>query len=296
MDWDNLRYFLELARAGRLTAAARRLGVDHTTVARRVQALEKALDRQLFIRAKAGYRLSEAGRELLAQAEAMESAVASIEQPSLSADRLSGQVRIGATEGYGTLMLAGHLASLTRSYPHLGVDLLAVPRSVRLARNEADIVITLERPERGPYVITKLTDYVLRLYASEAYLASHPPIRSREDLGEHVFVSYIEDLLYSKELFYLDEIVRPRQHSLRSTSILAQQEAVAAGAGLAILPAFAARREPLLKGVLVDEIEFTRTFWMLMPVENKDLARMRVCWDFLRDVAASSHDLMMGRA
>ena len=296
VDWDNLRFFLELARAGKLTVAARRLAVDHNTVARRVQALEKSLDRQLFIRAKAGYRLSEAGRELLAQAEAMESAIASIEQPSLTADKLSGQVRIGATEGYGTVMLAGQLANLTRDYPHLGVDLLAVPRSVRLARHEADIVITLERPERGPYVITKLTDYVLRLYASEAYLASHPPIRSREDLSGHVFVSYIEDLLYSKELFYLDEIVRPRQHSLRSTSILAQQEAVAAGAGLAILPAFLARKEPLLKEVLVGEIEFTRTFWMLMPVENKDLARMRVCWDFLRDVAANSHDVMMGRA
>lgn len=296
VDWDNLRFFLELSRAGKLTVAARRLAVDHTTVARRVQALEKTLDRQLFIRAKAGYRLSEAGRELLVQAEAMESAMASIEQPSLSADKLSGQVRIGATEGYGTVMLAGQLANLTRDYPHLGVDLLAVPRSVRLARHEADIVVTLERPERGPYVITKLTDYVLRLYASEAYLAQHPPIRNRDDLSSHVFVSYIEDLLYSKELNFLDEIVRPRQHSLRSTSILAQQEAVAAGAGLAILPAFAARKEPLLKEVLVEQIEFTRTFWMLMPVENKDLARMRVCWDFLREVAASSQDQMMGRA
>jgi len=296
VDWDNLRFFLELSRAGKLTIAARRLGVDHTTVARRVQALEKALDRQLFIRAKAGYRLSEAGRDLLAQAEAMESAITSIEQPSLTADKLSGQVRIGATEGYGTVMLAGQLASLTRDYPHLGVDLLAVPRSVRLARHEADIVVTLERPERGPYVITKLTDYVLRLYASESYLAAHPPIRSREDLSDHVFVSYIEDLLYSKELYFLDEIVRPRQHSLRSTSILAQQEAVAGGAGLAILPAFSARKEPSLREVLVDEIEFTRTFWMLMPVENKDLARMRVCWDFLREVAAHSHDQMMGRA
>lgn len=226
----------------------------------------------------------------------MESAITSIEQPSLSADKLSGQVRIGATEGYGTVMLAGQLASLTRDYPHLGVDLLAVPRSVRLARHEADIVVTLERPERGPYVITKLTDYVLRLYASQAYLAQHSPIRNRDDLSNHVFVSYIEDLLYSKELNFLDEIMRPRQHSLRSTSILAQQEAVAAGAGLAILPAFAARKEPLLKEVLVEEIEFTRTFWMLMPVENKDLARMRVCWDFLREVTANNQDQMMGRA
>lgn len=296
MDWDNLRFFLELSRAGKLTAAARRLGVDHTTVARRVQALEKLLDRQLFIRTRAGYRLSEAGRELLAQAEAMESAVMSIERASSTADTLSGQVRIGATEGYGTVMLAGQLAALTQRYPHLGVDLLAVPRTVRLARHEADIVITLERPERGPYLITKLTDYVLRLYASERYLASHPPIRSPDDLRGHVFVSYIEDLLYSKELLYLDEIARPRQSALRSTSILAQQAAVAAGAGLAILPAFSACNEPLLQEVLVGQVEFVRTFWMLMPTENKEIARMRVCWDFLRDVATRNQDRLLGRA
>jgi len=163
---------------------------------------------------------------------------------------------------------------------------------VRLTRHEADIVITLERPERGPYVITKLTDYVLRLYASPDYLAAHPPIRSRDDLRQHSFVSYIEDLLYSRELHYLDDIGRPRQIALRSTSILAQQKA---GAGIAILPSFAARRDPVLVEVLAEQVEFTRTFWMLMPVESKDLARMRVTWDFLREMAREQQDLMLGR-
>lgn len=296
MDWDNLRYFLELSRAGTLTAAARRLGVDHTTVARRVQALEKQLGQPLFIRGGAGYSLAEGGRRLLAQAEAMESAFLAIEQPGEGGpDTLSGSVRIGTTEGYGVALLAGQLADLSLRYPHLGIDLLAVPRTVHLARHEADIVITLERPERGPYIITRLTDYVLRLYGSRDYLANHPPIRRREDLRKHRFVSYIEDLLYSKELYYLDEIGRPGHVALRSTSILAQQNAVLANAGLAILPSFTARREPGLVEVLVGEIEFVRTFWMLMPAENKDLARMRVCWDFLREMAGQNQDLMMGR-
>ncbi len=295
MDWDNLRYFLELSRAGTLTAAARRLGVDHTTVARRVQALEKQFGQPLFIRGGAGYTLAEAGRRLLAQAEAMESAFLAIEQPGEGGPALSGSVRIGATEGYGVALLAGQLAGLGQRYPHLGIDLLAVPRTVHLARHEADIVITLERPQRGPYIITRLTDYVLRLYGSRDYLARHAPIRRREDLRKHRFVSYIEDLLYSKELYYLDEIGRPGQVALRSTSILAQQNAVLAGAGLAILPSFSARREPELVEVLAGDIEFVRTFWMLMPAENKDLARMRVCWDFLREMAADNLELMMGR-
>lgn len=297
MDWDNLRYFLELSRAGKLTAAARRLGVDHTTVARRVQALEKDLGRPLFIRSGAGYSLAEAGRRLLAQVEAMESAYLSIEQEDGEgvAGGVSGLVRIGATEGYGVELLAGQLASLSKRHPNLGIDLLAVPRMVRLARHEADIVITLERPERGPYIITKLTDYCLRLYASAEYLDTHPPIHSRDDLREHTFVSYIEDLLYSKELHYLDEIGKPRQIALRSTSILAQQNAAIAGAGIAILPSFSARRVPQLKEILAEQVEFVRTFWMLMPVEGKDLARMRVTWDFLREMAQLNQDLMMGR-
>ncbi|GAB2783632.1 LysR family transcriptional regulator [Halomonas shantousis] len=297
LDWDNLRYFLELARAGKLTVAARRLGVDHTTVARRVQALEKALGMPLFIRAAAGYRLSENGRNLLPRAEAMESACLSIEQYAPGGrDNLSGLVRIGATEGYGVAMLAPHLASLTARHPDLSVDLLAVPRTVQLSRHEADIVITLERPERGPFTITRLTDYVLRLYASDAYLRHHPPIRTREDLRQHTFVSYIDDLLYSKELCYLEELGRPRHVALRSTSILAQQQACAAGAGIAILPTFAASAEPRLRRVLADQVEFVRTFWMLMPTELRDVARMRATWDHLRATAQATQATMMGHA
>ncbi|WP_367371500.1 LysR family transcriptional regulator [Pseudomonas lini] len=296
MDWDNLRYFLELSRACKLTAAARRLGVDHTTVSRRVQALEKSMDTSLFVRAAAGYSLTEAGRTLLPQAEAMESAFSAIEQARAGQqqDRLSGQVRIGATEGYGLTMLAPQLAELTRRYPNLGIDLLAVPRMVQLSRREADIVITLERPERGPFIITRLTDYVLKLYASANYLERHPPIKHRDDLREHTFVSYIDDLLYSKELLYLDEIGKPRHIAVRSTSILAQQQATSAGAGIAILPSFSADADPRLRRVLSEQIEFTRTFWMLIPIELKDIARMKVTWNFLREMAQANQALLLG--
>lgn len=297
MDWDNLRYFLDLSRAGKLTAAARRLGVDHTTVARRVHALEKSLGQPLFIRSGAGYGLTEAGRRLLSQVEAMESSYLSIERDGGEggAEGVSGLVRIGTTEGYGVALLAGQLAALSKRHPNLNIDLLAVPRMVRLARNEADIVITLERPERGPYIITKLTDYTLRLYASTDYLDTHPLIQGRDDLHDHTFVSYIEDLLYSKELHYLDEIGKPRKIALRSTSIMAQQNAAIAGVGIAILPSFSARKEPQLKEILAEQIEFVRTFWLLMPIEGKDLARIRVTWDFLREMAKLNQDLMMGR-
>jgi DNA-binding transcriptional LysR family regulator len=244
MDWDNLRYFLELARSGTLMSAARRLEVDHTTVARRIQALEKEVGAPLFSRESGGHRLTEAGRRLQPQVEAMESA---FRRPSRAPRRprtkacrawcASARPRASAPWCWR------RSSRCSRQHPKLTIDLLAMPRLVHLSRREADIVISLERPARGPVVVTKLTDYTLRLYASKKYLAKHKPIKTREDLRGHTFISYVDDLLFSKELQYLDELHKPDTFALRSTSILAQHAAVAAGAGIAVLPAFIAERD-----------------------------------------------------
>lgn len=294
MDWDNLRFFLELSRTGTLVGAARRLAVDHTTVARRIQALEKQVGSALFSREADGHRLTEAGRRLQPQVEAMEAAFRTVERSApASQEGLSGLVRIGATEGFGTIVLAPQLALFAQAHPKLVIDLLAMPRLVHLSRREADIVISLERPARGPVVVTKLSDYVLRLYASKAYLASHAPIRSREDLRGHTFISYVDDLLFSKELQYLDELYKPDSFALRSTSILAQHQATAAGAGIAVLPAFIAERDKSLRRVLPDEANFTRTFWMSVPAETRHLARMKAVWDFLRETVEAQRAVLL---
>ncbi|SDI47127.1 LysR family transcriptional regulator [Variovorax sp. OV700] len=294
MDWDNLRYFLELARSGTLMSAARRLEVDHTTVARRIQALEKEVGAPLFSREAGGHRLTEAGRKLQPQVEAMESAFRAVESTApASQEGLSGLIRIGATEGFGTVVLAPQLARFAQQHPKLTIDLLAMPRLVHLSRREADIVISLERPARGAVVVTKLTDYTLRLYAAKQYLAAHKPIKTREDLRGHTFISYVDDLLFSKELQYLDELHRPDAFALRSTSVLAQHQAVAAGAGIAVLPAFVAERDPTLRPVLEGQANFTRTFWMSMPVETKHLVRMQAVWSFLRETAEAQREVLL---
>ncbi|MEJ8810105.1 LysR family transcriptional regulator [Variovorax ureilyticus] len=294
MDWDNLRFFLELARTGTLVGAARRLAVDHTTVARRIQALEKEIGTALFSRESDGHRLTEAGRRLQPQVESMESAFRAVESTApASNEGLSGLVRIGATEGFGTVVLAPQLALFAQQHPKLVIDLLAMPRLVHLSRREADIVISLERPARGPVVVTKLTDYVLRLYASKHYLAKHGAIRTREDLRGHTFISYVDDLLFSKELQYLDELYKPDSFALRSTSILAQHRATAAGAGIAVLPAFIAESDKSLRRVLPDEANFTRTFWMSVPAETRHLARVKAVWDFLKETVEAQRDVLM---
>lgn len=297
MDWDNLRYFLELARTGTLAGAARRLAVEHTTVSRRIQTLEKQMGAALFAREAGGHRLTEAGRVLLPAVEAMESAVLGVEQAAPTAhEGPSGLVRVGATEGFGTLILAPHLARLTQKHPHLSIDLLALPRMLHLSRREADIVISLERPTRGSVVVSRLTDYRLYLYGQREYLARKPLVSTPEDLRHHAFVSYVDDLLFTKELQFLDALHKPERFAFRSTSITAQYEAVRAGAGLAVLPAFLADRDPVLSRVLPSHAEFTRTFWMSMPAEAKHLARMQATWGFLRETAAAQKALLMPSA
>lgn len=296
MDWNNLRFFLELARAGTLQAAARRLDVDHTTVARRIRALEQESATPLFARQADGHRLTEAGRRLLPQVEAMEAAFRQVERSAPVADEgPSGLVRVGATEGFGTLVLAPALAGFALRHPRLVVDLLALPRLVHLSRREADIVISLERPARGPVVVARLTDYRLHLYASRDYLrAGGRPIASPDDLRGHRFVSYVDDLLFSKELRILDELHRPEAFALRSTSVLAQYEAVAAGCGIAVLPAFVAAHDRRLVRLLPEHASFTRTFWMSMSVESKQVARMQAVWRLLRETVEKDRPRLLG--
>ena len=296
MDWDNLRYFLELARTGTLAAAARRLGVEHTTVSRRIQLLEKQMGEALFAREAGGHRLSEAGRHLLPGVEAMEAAVLGVERLApVPGGGPAGLVRVGATEGFGTLILAPQLARLTRQHPQLSVDLLALPRMLHLSRREADIVISLERPTRGSVIVTKLADYTLYLYGQRETLARRPLVQQREDLRHHAFISYVDDLLFTKELQFLDALHTPERFAFRSTSITAQYEAVRAGAGLAVLPAFLADTDPTLARVLPAQARFTRTFWMSMPAEGKHLVRMQTVWTYLKDAVREAGERLVPR-
>lgn len=291
VDWDHLRFFGELARSGNMAAAARRMGVEHTTVSRRIQALEKQLGAVLFARDGGQWRLTEAGRQLQAVTDAMQNAVDGLEKSPLvqttASDGPAGLVRVGATEGFGTQILAAELARLTQRYPLLSVDLLALPRLLHLSSREADIVISLERPKRGSIVVTKLADYRLYLYGQREYLARKPLVAKTDDLRHHSFVHYVDDLLFTRELQLLDTLHRPERFALRSTSITAQYEAVRAGAGLAVLPAFLADKDPILSRVLPDQACFTRTFWMSMPVESKQIPRIAATWSFLRDAVQS---------
>ncbi|MDM1263680.1 LysR family transcriptional regulator [Acinetobacter indicus] len=291
VDWDHLRFFLVLARAKTLTNAARLMEVEHSTVARRIQALENTLSTQLFKREAKGYELTAEGLALVPRVEQMEQSFIQIDKRH---DPLQGRVRIGAPEGFGTAFLARLLAEFSQHYPSLTIDLIPVPKTIKLSHREADIVISIDRPKSGPYIITRLSNYCLKLYGSQSYLQQNPPIRQLEDLKKHRFVDYIDDLVYSSALYSLERLPLQVTACFRSNSILAQQIAVSTGAGLAILPRFLVHDKPDLQEVLGDQVSFTHTFWMLTLVDLQHEPKIKLVWDFLRKQADVQQALLMG--
>ena len=294
-DWDDLRFFLAVARSGRLTAAARRLGADHATVSRRITSLEEALKAKLFERRPQGYMLTAHGERLLAKAESMETEALAIQSDIGGADMaLSGTVRIGAPDGLGTSFLAPRLALFAKSYPGLEIQLIAMPRLLSLSKREADVAITLAPPKEGKVVARKLSDYRLGLYASPEYLASMPPVTKPEDLFEHRIIGYIDDLIFSPELDYLDEVAKGLRAHVQSSSVIAQMNAVAAGAGIGVIHHFMAEGEKRLVPVLPVTVSITRSFWLLVHADLKDVARVRAIVDFVVREVKASRALLMG--
>lgn len=281
-DWDLLQSFLAVARAGKLTGAARRLAIDHSTLSRRLTTLETSLGAKLFERHVSGYSLTPQGEHLLRHAEALESTILAVQSDvGQSSSRVSGIVRIGAPDGFGTAFLAPAIGRLSAAHPDLDIDLVATPRSFSLSRREADIVIGLSRPAHGRLHARMLTDYELGVYAGKDHVALWAGIATSDDLGTRPFISYIDDLIFAPELDYIPSISRTIVPRIRSSNLIAQLQATAAGAGLCVLPCFLADGDDRLIRVLPDDIRLVRSFWMIVHTDMRDLARIRVTGDFI---------------
>lgn len=295
MDWDNLRIFLELTRSQGLVDAAKKLGIDHSTVSRRMKRFEEQVGSQLFDRNNHGYKLTADGYKLVDYAEQIESTFyAAAEELGGHNSKLSGQVRLGATEGFGTFVLAPHIAHFCARNPHITVDMLPMPRFVNLSKHEADISVSIERPLSGNYVVTKLSDYVLKLYATRSYLERHGSPKNVDELEKHNFIGYIDDLVFSEELRYKDAVAPEAFRAFRSTSVVAQYTAACSGHALTILPCFLAQHSDELVPVLEDQIAITRTFWLVAPAEQRHVARVSALWSYLRDCVEMNRDFLMG--
>lgn len=285
MNWDDIRLFLAVARAGRLKEAAARLKLDEATLSRRIRRLEQGMDARLFERTRRGHQLTKQGEELLTHAEAMEQAgLAAAEHVAGQHDAVAGTVRLSVAEGFGSRFVAPSIHKLIRAYPGLELDLVAGTGVLSPSKREADIAVGLSRPHSGQIYVRKLTDYRLRLYGASAYFARNKLVKSRNDLTGIPIIAYVDDLLYAPELHYSEEALPGVKPQLRSTSINAQYEMVRAGNGLAILPDFMVKPGDGLLPVLEDEISVTRSFWLSVHQDIRTLPRVRAVISFLDDL------------
>ncbi|MFT8674612.1 MAG: LysR family transcriptional regulator [Acetobacter sp.] len=274
LDWRDLQYFLAVARGGSLSVAARALSVDHATVGRHIQSLEDATGTTLFERHLRGYALTRQGERLLARVEAMEHEAREVEAGGEGG--LSGTVRISALEGFANFFLAPRIGALLATNPALTVEMVTIQQIVSLSRRQADIAVTLTLPSGNRFVAEKLTDYRLFIYASADYLARHKPVRSPADLSHHMFAGYVDELLFTRGLDYLEGLgIAPRLVRIQNSSIQAQMEAVAAGLCLAVLPAFVAASRPGLVRVLPLSMNLTRTYWLITRADESRTSRIR---------------------
>ena len=283
-DWNDLQAFLAVVRAGRLTTAARLLDIDHSTLSRRIAGLEASLGQTLFDRRSTGYVLTAEGERLVIDAEAMESlAIGMRARSDTGSGGLTGSVRLGVPEGFGTYFLAPKLATLAREHPQLEIELIANPRNFSLTKREADVAVAMSRPEQGHLHAYKLTDYEVGLYASRSYLDQHGPVYSRAELTQRTWVGYVDDLMWTRELDYMKHVSPGMVPRIRISNVICQMTAVMGGVGLGMLPVFMARNERSLVRLLSHDVRLSRSYWLVTHTDSRKLARVRAVVDHVRE-------------
>ena len=285
MHWDDLRFFLAVARHKTLAAAAHKLGVDATTVSRRLTRLAGHLGSDLFEQSLSGDRLTSSGNRLLALAEDMErSAMTAGSIASGGRAQFAGKVRLSLSEGLATWIIAPALKGFAQAHPEIQIEIAATNGFLNPSKREADIAVMLARPKRGHLLTRRLADYQLGLFASRDYVRAHKqrlPQRPA-DLMAHKLIGYVPDLIYADELRYLSEIHEGLEPSYASSSINIQHRMTTGGLGICVLPFFLARQDTRLVQICPD-IVITRSFWLVVHQDLKKVARVDAISNWLTD-------------
>jgi DNA-binding transcriptional LysR family regulator len=276
MDWDDLRFFAELARQGSLSGTAKRLGTDHSTVARRMDNLERALGTKLFDRLPRGYTLTREGERVAERIGAVEDAIFSIQRLGFG-EAVDGVVKISAPPAFASIWLVPRLADLRRHHPRLVLDVVGATSAASLTRREADIALRLSRPDDAALKTRKLGDLRYGLYGAREYL-------DRVLEKDWAFLAYDEGLQASPQQRWLESIARGRPVVMLTNDLVSLLTATRAGIGLAALPHALVEGEQDL--VCVSEgKEATRQLWLVYHPDIGRSGRVRVVLDYLVSIS-----------
>lgn len=284
-DWNDLRVFLAVARNGSTLAASKVLKINQTTVARRLEALEDALSLKLFERGQNGSRLTEAGEDLVAEAEKVERAAEAFASRAAGHQRgLAGAIRVTASESVAHIALIPALSEFRRLYPEVTIELVMSDTTLSLEDGEADVALRggAALPDSDHLVARKLNDFAFGIYCSRAYAETHGLPTRPEHLKDHVLIGPDGPLMVQMPgMAWMFEQAPEAEVSCRANTITSLSSAIKAGLGIGPMVTVTADQDPDLIRCMLPEPVPTGSLWLVTRAELRNVPRIRAFIDFV---------------
>jgi len=286
---DDLLLLLTVVRHGSYVGAAADLGLSHTTVSRRMAALEKTVGARLLVRSGEMWEPSELGRKFLAAAEEIELAIGSLPVgPGGRGNSVSGVVRAIVPEGFGGVVVGAAMRRLIDEHPAVRLEMINAARRAQTNPVGIDLEVVVGRPDVSRKEASHLADYSLGLYASRHYLAAHPPLETPEQVQEHPLIYFVESMQDVAELNTPRQRLPRMRQAVGATSSVVHVELTRAGAGVGLLPCFLAERTEELVRLFPREYTFPVSYWV---VSRADLLRRPAVQAVMTAVRAAVDDM-----
>jgi len=274
-DWEDIRHFVALAREGTLSAAARTLGVDHATVARRVAALETSTGLKLIDRRARTTTLTEDGKRIATVAAPMEEAAFALGRAAQAAKPgIDGEVSISAPPNFASSVIAPQLVRLRHLHPGIRLKLIGEKRRASLSRREADVALRLMRPAEAGLFVRRIGSFGFSLYGAPAYLEKTPP-------HAFAFIGYDASMAESPQEVWLSTIIGEREVVLRTNDLETQVAAARSGLGIAALPHYLGDGDPRLQRHVVTQKPINRDVWLVVHRDLRQVPAVRAVMEFL---------------
>lgn len=292
---DDLLVLLAVSRSAKFTTAAQSLGLNHTTVSRRIAALEKSLGGRVLARAAGGWELTDLGTRAVQVAEQVEAAMGSLGPAGKEPDPITGVVRMTATDGFSAYIAAPAVARLRRNHPGLCVEVVTMTRRALQQRSGLDIEVVVGEPQVHRAEAVRLGEYMLGMYASRAYLAEHGTPASVAELNEHPLVYFVDSMLQVDDLDAPRRLVPGMRDGVTSTNVFVHVEATRAGAGIGFLPCFMGDLHDDLVRLLPAEIAELLPYWMVLRPDSLRRPAVAAVVQALREQVAAHREKLLGR-
>ena len=297
MDWDDLRFVLAVSRTGSALGAARALGVNQTTVARRIAHIEETIGADLFERRQGGYCATTLGREVAATAERIEAHIQALEDDIAAGQRkLSGVVRLTMSERLARSVVTPSLVSFQKLHPGVRIEMITEDRRLDVARGEADVALRAgSRPDGAGIVIRKLPPVSWSVYCSRGYAVERGVPETRADLACHSIIGMDGPMGRLPGPLWLFEAAPNADIRFRSNSLTNLVSNLCAGLGVAMLPCIVGDNEPDLVRCMPPPPELAAEMWLIVREDLRSAPHVRAFADFLTAYIHSIRDKFAGQ-